>query len=69
VGTGKPLLAVVPAAVPRRPGLRGAADAYEVSKSAIKFPLDQPVPVELIRDMARYRAEENLRRERRRGKG
>jgi uncharacterized protein YdhG (YjbR/CyaY superfamily) len=40
-----------------------------VSKSAIKFPLDQPVPVELIRDMARYRAEENLRRERRRGKG
>ena len=31
---------------------------YGVSRSTIKFPLDQPVPVELIRNMAKHRAEE-----------
>jgi uncharacterized protein YdhG (YjbR/CyaY superfamily) len=35
---------------------------YAVSKSAIQFPLDEPVPVQLIADMARYRANENLSR-------
>ncbi|MBO9682060.1 MAG: DUF1801 domain-containing protein [Flavisolibacter sp.] len=32
---------------------------YEVSKSAIKFPLDQPVPKNLIMEMARFRMQEN----------
>lgn len=32
--------------------------SYEVSKSAIKFPLDEPVPVDLIVAMAKYRAQE-----------
>jgi uncharacterized protein YdhG (YjbR/CyaY superfamily) len=36
---------------------------YEMSKSTIKFPLDQPVPVELIRKMAKHRAEEYRGRE------
>ena len=36
---------------------------YEVSKSTIKFPLDQPVPVELIGNMAKHRAEEFRNRE------
>ena len=36
---------------------------YEMSKSAVRFPLDQPVPVKLIADMARYQAKENLARE------
>lgn len=36
---------------------------YEVSKSAIKFPFDKPVPVELIRKMAQFRAEENMARD------
>jgi uncharacterized protein YdhG (YjbR/CyaY superfamily) len=36
---------------------------YEVSKSTIKFPLDQPVPVELIRNMAKHRAAEYRSRE------
>lgn len=31
---------------------------YNVSKSAIQFPLDQPVPVQLIHDMAIWRAED-----------
>lgn len=37
--------------------------AYEVTKSAIKFPLDQPIPVKLIGDMATFRAGENAESE------
>ena len=37
--------------------------AYEVTKSAIKFPLDQPIPVKLIGDMATFRAKENIENE------
>lgn len=33
---------------------------YEVSKSAIRFPLDKPVPVALISEIAKFRAKENL---------
>jgi len=33
---------------------------YEGSKGTIRFPLDEPVPVKLIRDIALYRAKENL---------
>jgi uncharacterized protein YdhG (YjbR/CyaY superfamily) len=36
---------------------------YEMSKSAIRFPLDQPVPVELITAMAKHRAAENIEAE------
>ena len=35
---------------------------YKVSKSAIRFPLDEPVPVELISGIAKYRANENAER-------
>jgi uncharacterized protein YdhG (YjbR/CyaY superfamily) len=41
--------------------LRDFGDAlslYDVSKSTIKLPLHEPVPVDLIRDMARHRADE-----------
>ncbi|MRJ77778.1 DUF1801 domain-containing protein [Aeromicrobium sp. SMF47] len=31
---------------------------YKTSKSAIRFPLDQPLPVQLIGDIARFRLEE-----------
>lgn len=33
---------------------------YEMSKSTIQFPLDKPVPVKLITDMAKFRAKENI---------
>jgi uncharacterized protein YdhG (YjbR/CyaY superfamily) len=36
--------------------------AYRNSKGAVQFPLDQPLPLELIGRIVRYRAEENLRR-------
>lgn len=32
---------------------------YKQSKSAIQFPLDEPVPTKLIADIAKYRAKEN----------
>jgi uncharacterized protein YdhG (YjbR/CyaY superfamily) len=32
---------------------------YEMSKSVIQMPLDQPVPVDLIHRMAQFRAREN----------
>ncbi len=36
---------------------------YEGSKGTIRFPLDEPVPVKLIRDIATYRAKENMEKE------
>ncbi len=36
---------------------------YGGTKGTIKFPLDEPVPVKLIRDIAIYRAKENMERE------
>ena len=36
---------------------------YKVSKGTIQFPLNRPVPVDLIRAMVSHRAEENLARE------
>ena len=32
---------------------------YQKSKSTVRFPLDQPVPVKLISNMAKYRADAN----------
>lgn len=32
---------------------------YEVTKTAVKFPLDQPLPTGLISDLVKYKAEEN----------
>jgi len=32
-------------------------EPYEVSKSAIKFPFDKPVPAKLIANMAKFRAD------------
>jgi uncharacterized protein YdhG (YjbR/CyaY superfamily) len=37
--------------------------SYELSKSAIRFPLDYPVPVEMIARIVRYNADLNLAKE------
>jgi uncharacterized protein YdhG (YjbR/CyaY superfamily) len=34
--------------------------AYEGAKGSVKFPLDQPIPYELIREITAFRVEENL---------
>ena len=33
---------------------------HEVSKGTIKFPLDKPIPYELVRKIVKYRVKENL---------
>ena len=35
---------------------------YETSKGAIQFPLDEPIPLDLIRKITIYRVAENLKR-------
>ena len=37
--------------------------SYRVSKGTIRFPLSEPVPVKLIERIAKFRAEEAVRRE------
>jgi uncharacterized protein YdhG (YjbR/CyaY superfamily) len=36
--------------------------AYEGSKGAVKFPLDRPIPYDLIARIAKFRAKDNLER-------
>jgi uncharacterized protein YdhG (YjbR/CyaY superfamily) len=33
---------------------------YKHSKGAIQFPLDQPLPLDLVREIVRFRVQENL---------
>lgn len=37
--------------------------SYHTSKGAIQFPLDQPLPVDLITKIVKFRVQENLYRE------
>lgn len=34
--------------------------AYKSSKGAVQFPMDRPIPYELVAKMAKFRAEENV---------
>ncbi|MEX0610022.1 MAG: DUF1801 domain-containing protein [Balneolaceae bacterium] len=49
---------------PRTPGLNqkfeNELSKYEGSKGTIKFPLDKPIPFELITKIAKFRVKENL---------
>jgi uncharacterized protein YdhG (YjbR/CyaY superfamily) len=33
---------------------------YKQSKGAVQFPIDEPLPLELVKKMVRFRVEENL---------
>jgi uncharacterized protein YdhG (YjbR/CyaY superfamily) len=35
---------------------------YKFSKGAVQFPLDQPIPYELIRKITQYRVDQNLKK-------
>jgi uncharacterized protein YdhG (YjbR/CyaY superfamily) len=35
---------------------------YKTSKGAVQFPLDQPIPYDLIRKIVKYRVEANLKK-------
>ena len=43
---------------------RKELSAYEVSKGTVRFPLDQPIPYDLIGRIATFRVQENLARAR-----
>lgn len=47
---------------------KGELAPYEISKSSIKFPLNEPVPADLIAAMAKYRAAENVENEAKKNK-
>ncbi len=36
--------------------------AYEISKGTVRFPLDKPIPLELIKEIVRFRVKENCKR-------
>ena len=38
----------------------GELGAYKLSKGTVQFPLDQPLPLELVRRITTYRKEQNL---------
>jgi uncharacterized protein YdhG (YjbR/CyaY superfamily) len=42
--------------------LRDELSIYRSSKSTLRFPLDKPVPLALIRKIVRFRAQENLKK-------
>ena len=35
---------------------------YETSKGTVKFPINKPIPLDLIKEMVRFRVKENLNR-------
>lgn len=35
---------------------------YEVSKGSVKFPLDKPIPYELVKKIVEFRVKENLKK-------
>lgn len=39
---------------------RQALSAYHTSKGAVRFPLDAPLPFDLVKQIVRFRVEENL---------
>jgi uncharacterized protein YdhG (YjbR/CyaY superfamily) len=41
---------------------KGELTPYKFSKGAVQFPLDQPIPYDLIRRMVKYRVERNMKK-------
>ena len=40
--------------------------AYEGSKGTVRFPIDKPLPLDLVRDIVKFRVRENLEKQRKR---
>lgn len=54
---------IYPASDPLKASLASELAAYKIDKGTIRFPLSEPVPVGLIQAIARFRADEVLKRE------
>ena len=49
---------------PRASGIEAFKDelsAYEISKGTVRFPLDKPLPLDLIQEIVRFRVKENCK--------
>jgi uncharacterized protein YdhG (YjbR/CyaY superfamily) len=44
------------------PNFKADLSGYESGKGTVKFPIDQPMPFDLIRKIVRFRAQENAGR-------
>lgn len=47
---------------------RDELSAYESSKGAVRFPIDKPLPLKLIRKIVQFRVAENLKKAERRSR-
>ncbi len=50
---------------PRASGIeafKAKLSAYDISKGTVRFPLDKPIPIDLIREIVRFRVKENCKR-------
>ena len=47
---------------PRTAGMEGLVAAYKGTKGSVHFPLDQPIPYDLIGSIVRVRVAENLKK-------
>ena len=47
---------------------RKELSVYEGAKGSVKFPLDKPIPYDLVREIVRFRVEENLEKAKTKGK-
>ena len=45
---------------------REELSAYEGSKGTVRFPIDKPLPLDLVRDIVKFRVRENLEKQRKR---
>jgi uncharacterized protein YdhG (YjbR/CyaY superfamily) len=43
---------------------REELSAYEGSKGTVRFPIDKPLPLDLVRDIVKFRVQENLEKQR-----
>jgi len=46
-----------PSAIER---FKGELSSFKTSKGAVQFPLAEPIPLALVKEMVRFRVEENL---------
>ena len=43
-------------------GFKEELDAYKNAKGSVQFPLDKPLPIDLIKRIVKYRVEETIKR-------
>jgi uncharacterized protein YdhG (YjbR/CyaY superfamily) len=47
---------------------RAELSQYKQSKGAVQFPIDEPVPIELVKKMVKFRLKEDMAKAKRKGR-